>query len=383
MKVRLGWICFLMLVASAVWAPASASCTLPYTLTNGQTADASQVMANLNAIIGCLGSTTGGFVNKFRNGTMDVWQRGTSGTSTTTAGPTTQTAADGWYVVPTGANVTWNQVAGREPTVYSLKITGASSVTDVLVKQRIESSIAAPLAGQIVTVQAQIYNSTGNTVTPTLTVKHAGSADNWSSPVTDVSAVSLQSTPNSQWTQVAYTFSANAASSNGLEISFDFGNNFSGSGQSIQITELDIRSTPGVATGVNNTPPAPELRPIGSEMPFNLRYLFAINEGGNDTQVPVFGSYSGAASAILGQVQFPVPMRAAPSFAAVSVGSFKFLDLATLHLVTGTLTVQTQNSPSIYNCLLYITSTGSFSAGDMVIMYSGGGSGQLLLSAEL
>lgn len=272
MKVRLGWICFLMLVASAVWAPASASCTLPYTLTNGQTADASQVMANLNAIIGCLGSTTGGFVNKFRNGTMDVWQRGTSGTSTTTAGPTTQTAADGWYVVPTGANVTWNQVAGREPTVYSLKITGASSVTDVLVKQRIESSIAAPLAGQIVTVQAQIYNSTGNTVTPTLTVKHAGSADNWSSPVTDVSAVSLQSTPNSQWTQVAYTFSANAASSNGLEISFDFGNNFGSPSQFIQITELDVRSTPGVATGINNGPPLPELRPIGAELPFNQRY---------------------------------------------------------------------------------------------------------------
>ena len=272
MKMRLSWLCFYMFMASAAWAPASAACTLPYTLTNGQTADASQVMANLYAIIGCMGSATGGFVNKFRNGTMDVWQRGTSGTSTTTSGPTTQTGADGWYIVPTGASVTWAQVAGRGPTLYSLKVTGAASVTDVTVKQRIESSVAAPLAGQIVTVQAQVYNSAGAAITPTLTVKHASSVDNWSSPVTDVSAVSLQSAANSQWTQVAYTFQANAASSNGLEISFDFGNNFGSPSQFIQITELDVRSTPGVATGINNGPPLPELRPIGAKLPFNQRY---------------------------------------------------------------------------------------------------------------
>jgi hypothetical protein len=264
---------FMFLVATGLHSPASANCTLPYTLTNGQTADASQVMANLNAVIACLGTTTGGFVNRFRNGTMDVWQRGASGMSTTAAGPTTQTAADGWYIVPSGASVAWAQVAGRGPTVYSLKVTGASSVTDVLTKQRIESFVAAPLAGQTVTAQAQVYNSTGAAVTPTLTVKHAGSTDNWSSPVTDVSAVTLQSVANSQWTQIAYTFSANAASANGLEVTIDFGNNFTSGSQSIQITELDIRSTPGVATGINNSPPPPELRPIGVEVPFNQRYF--------------------------------------------------------------------------------------------------------------
>jgi hypothetical protein len=273
MKIRSAWTCLFFSMAIATQTPARASCALPYTLTNGQTADANQVMANLNAIIGCLGSATGGFVNKFRNGTMDVWQRGTSGTSTMASGPTTQTSADGWYIVPTGASVAWAQVPGRGPTLYSLKVTGATSVTDVTVKQRIESSVAAPLEGQIVTVQAEVYNSTGAAITPTLTVRHAGSVDNWSSPVTDVSAVSLQSAANSQWTQVAYTFQASAASSNGLEISFDFGNNFSSSSQLIQITELDVRSTPGVATGINNGPPLPELRPIGVELPFNQRYF--------------------------------------------------------------------------------------------------------------
>lgn len=36
--------------------PTAAQCVLPYQLTNGQTADATQVMANFNALVGCLGS---------------------------------------------------------------------------------------------------------------------------------------------------------------------------------------------------------------------------------------------------------------------------------------------------------------------------------------
>jgi len=322
-KIRSVWMSFVALMAIMLQSPASANCSLPYTLTNGQTADASQVMANFNAVIGCLGTTTGGFVNRFRNGTMDVWQRGTSGTATTTAGPTTQTAADGWYVVPTGASVAWNQVAGRGPTIYSLKVTGASSVTDVLVKQRIESSVAAPLAGQTVTVQAEVYNSTGVSITPTLTVKHAGSADNWSSPVTDVSAVALQTAANSQWTQVAYTFSANAASNNGLEISFDFGNNFGTGSQSIQITELDIRATPGVATGINNAPPAPELRPIANELVFCERYFYQLSANGTAFAAYISASANGTIQA-RGPLAFPVTMRVAPTAVFSAASTFYF-----------------------------------------------------------
>lgn len=256
-KVLLGKIAILGLILCALQSPARATCALPYTLTNGQTADATQVMANFNAVIGCMVTpTTGGYINKFRNGTMDVWQRGITGASSTAAGATTQTAADGWYVVPTGASVNWSRADGRSLTLYSLKVTGAASVSDVVVKQRIEGSVAAPLSGQTVTVEAQVYNSTGTSITPTLTVKHAGALDNWSSPITDVSAASLQPVANNQWTQVAYTFTASPVSSNGLEVSFDFGNNFGVGSQSVQITELDIRSTPGVTTGANNGPDA-------------------------------------------------------------------------------------------------------------------------------
>ncbi len=66
------------------------------------------------------------FANKFRNATMDVWQRGAGPITVGTAGAYT---ADGWIVLPAGASVTAQQVSGRGPTVYSLKVAGATSVT--------------------------------------------------------------------------------------------------------------------------------------------------------------------------------------------------------------------------------------------------------------
>jgi hypothetical protein len=267
---------------------------------------------------------SGGSLNKFRNGTMDVWQRGTASQTITTSGGYT---ADGWIVVPTGASVAVAQAAGRLLTANSLLVTGASSVTDAIVKQRIESFIAAALASQTVTVQAWVFNNTGGSITPTLTVKHATAADNWGTTSTDVSAVSLQACANSAWTQVAYTFAANAASGNGLEISFDFGNNFSTSGKSIQLTECNIRPTPGVSTGLNANPPPVELRPIGLELQtarryFNTTYVNAAPgtaSAAGDTTAPTGGQTTIANGVYIGNEVFPSLMRATPSVTVYGV----------------------------------------------------------------
>jgi hypothetical protein len=63
-------LAFCWLVFGGVCA-ANATCTLPYQLTNGQTADATQVMANLNALTTCLANAApGGSTNavQFNNG---------------------------------------------------------------------------------------------------------------------------------------------------------------------------------------------------------------------------------------------------------------------------------------------------------------------------
>lgn len=262
---------------------------------------------------GTLGGSFGG--NKLRNGLMDIWQRGTSIVATTAGAYT----ADGWIVTPTGASITAAQTATNPRTgavsTYSLLLTGAASITDVTVKQRIESFIAQALAGQVVTVQAQVYNNTGGSITPTLTVKHAGTTDSWGSPVVDVNAVALQACPNTAWTNVAYSFLASASSGKGLEVTFDFGNNFAAGGQTLQLTEVQITVTPqAAASALNAAPPACETTPYFISLAFCQRYL------------AVFGGIQGAiaegaatSSTAFGMVfDLPVPMRISPTAVAVT-----------------------------------------------------------------
>jgi hypothetical protein len=243
----------------------------------------------------------GGFRNKFRNPGCDVDQRGTAGvalTVTTSGGY----VVDGWIVVPTGASCTAQQAAAQSGmlSANSLKLIGAASVTDILAKQRIEGSLAAPLAGQLCTVQAKIYNNTGGSITPTLTVKHANALDNWSASTTDVSAVSLQACPNAATTTVAYWLTASATSGNGLEVGFDLGNNFSTNGKTAQLSDFDISYTPGVVAGATNpNPQPPELRPIAIELAFCQRYYepnvyLSVQQGFSTTILQATGYWKAA-----------------------------------------------------------------------------------------
>lgn len=281
------------------------------------------IAANDGNMVGASGSTItlggpGGMVNKFRNGTMDVWQRGTGPITITTSGGY---APDGWIVLPAGASVTAAQTGGRLLTKNSLQVTGAASVTDIIVKQRVESLIAAALCSQTVTVQAQVYNNTGGSITPLLTVKHAASQDVWTSPTTDVNAVSLQPCANNGWTQLGYTFPANANSFNGLEIAFDFGNNFGANTKALQITECDIRVTPGASAGLNSNPPPPELRPIATELGFCQRYFIAWNS--TTANSPYASGFVDTSTSALFGLFFPVSMRAAPSFTFSAGNTFQ------------------------------------------------------------
>ncbi len=99
-----------------------------------------------------------GYVNKFRNPSMDIAQRGTSGTATTSGSFT----LDGWIVNTVGTSCAWAQAAtgnaGGTGCINGLKITGAASVTGMKIAQRIESFAATPLTSQTVTVSAWIYN---------------------------------------------------------------------------------------------------------------------------------------------------------------------------------------------------------------------------------
>lgn len=258
-----------------------------------------------------------GFVNKFYNPCFEVAQRGTTGTISTSGGFT----LDGWYATSTGANCVWAlslQNGGHSST--GLQLNGATSVTGIKVRQRIEGAIVGELfttygTAQNITFQCSFLNLTGGTVTPTLTVSYATALDNWAGSTVDVNAVSLQPISNGTVGTLAYTWNPAAGSTNGLQIEVDFGNNFSANTKNGYIFAADVRSTPGLTVGLNSTPPLPELRPINVELPICQRYY--------ETSYP--NSVAAGSSGITYVQKYPVGAASAGFF----TNTFKFQKRAT------------------------------------------------------
>jgi hypothetical protein len=255
----------------------------------------------------CTLYTPGGYLNKFRNGTIDVWQRGTSALATSSGGSYT---ADGWIVAQAGAQGSCAQDTGNNGTLFSLKCVGASSNTDTTFAQRIESYISTPLAGATVTVQFQYKQDTGSAITPKISTCYASSTDNFGTCTSDLSSTSLTSCSSGTWCTEAYTLSVSANASKGYQVTLDCNTALSGS-QHCWTTANDIRVTPGVSTGVNSNPPPPELRPVAAELEFCHRYLFTFT----GTYPGGYGDDTSAAGlSTFGQFfSFPAVMRVAPS----------------------------------------------------------------------
>ena len=352
------------------------------------------ILTNPQSVVVPVQSGNGGFVNKFRNAAMDVATRAVTGTIT--AGSPDYTL-DGWIVSTTGANITWDQA--QAPSAFvgapynSLKLTGATSVTNSFVKQRIESLLSAPLAGQVVTVSAWIYNNTGASITPTLTVKRPTAKDNWGATATDVNAVNLQACANGAWTQVGYSFTANASSYNGLEVTIDLGAAMNSGSKIVYLTAPDIRYTPGVSAGLNATPPVPELRPPSTEVLLCQRYLYGFGNQGATGVIP-YKSQRVTTNLVDTLVPFPVPMRAAPSLqsssptwpgASPSGNQINMYNNVTSGYVTiiGSATLSVTGATSV-SAILRVTAGTSFNgtSGDMGDFYFGS-TAQVRFTAEL
>lgn len=262
---------------------------------------------------GLAGFTNGGLINKFNNSVMEIAQRGTSGTIT--AG-TPAITLDQWYVGCLGADNTWQQGGPLTFGAHSLQIGGDAGTTDTFVKQRIESSTAAQLYGDglPITVQAEIGNNSNAVLTPTLTVNHANATDNWASFTTDVNAVSFQPIPIGEIGIIARTFQPNPGMYNGAEIIFDFGAALNLNTKSISFSATDIRSTSGIAIGINNSPPSIEMRPNALELVLCQRYFEQFN-------VPVLAAQAVNISPIY-PYGFKVTKRVTPTMTTVTAPSY-------------------------------------------------------------
>lgn len=283
-------------------------------------------------------SSASGFVNKFRNGTFDVWQRGTTSLATASSLATPCVAtADGWCVVQTTAQGSCTKAIGGIiglGIINKLQCVGASSNADTLITQRIESYIAAPLEGNVVTFQIQFFQDTVSSVTPKLSACYASAQDNFTTCTSDLGATSLSSCATATWCTESYTFAASVNAINGYQITFDCNTALTAL-QHCYVAQADIRATPNATCNgtappcVQTNPPPPELRPIQTELAFNQRYFETtygngVAPGTATTAGALVVDISGltnVANTASVNWQFKVPKRAVPSMTYYSTST--------------------------------------------------------------
>jgi hypothetical protein len=267
----------------------------------------------------CNIAAPGGFLNVLRNSSFSAWFHGcvASACTITTAGGW---CAEGVWVLPTGASVTCQQITATTNSTpyYSMKITGAASVTDVKLRFVVESLQADLISNQNVTFQVNWINGTGGTVTPTLQTRYASAQDNWGTTATDLAATNMQACTSTSECTEAYTLAVSNLGSPGYDFNVDLGNNFSTTGKTATIVFFDARVTPGVSTGANSNPPPFEMRDPESDLRWNERFYQASYDNGvapgTATTTGLVGGTSCTSTPFCGQawVQFRTPMRCSP-----------------------------------------------------------------------
>ena len=265
---------------------------------------ASGVMTNVTGI------NYDGFKNRIINGAMVIDQRNAGASiSVAAATPSTYFPVDRFFCQSTGTAFTAQRVTGSGSFKNALRLTGAASNTSAYTTQRIESLNTYDLVSQSVTLSAVLSRSSGTTCT--WTAYAAGSADNYSSPTTIATGTfTLTSTA----TAYSATFNAGANAGNGIMIEFSWG--ALGAGVTVDIT--------GVQLEKGSTATSFDYRPYSTELSLCQRYYYQVEAGGSAyTQFGAGRAFSTTGGN--GIVQFPMPMRTAPTFAFLGVvGNYDF-----------------------------------------------------------
>ena len=243
-------------------------------------------------------ASTFAFKNRFINGSMQVAQRGTSGTSGAAVPTTAPTypSVDRWYAYATGATVTVAQVAGTGATKNNLQVSGAASVTAVGVGQRIEQLNCYDLAGSTCTLSVNMSNSLLTTVT--WTASYATSANTWSAKTTISSGTfTVTSSLANYTTQIVVP----AAATTGIEILFTVGAQTSGTWV---IGNAQFEPSTTVATSF-------DYRPYTTELQLCQRYYQKLIAQTTNTDIGT--GFCATTTQYRTYLMYPVVMRTNPT----------------------------------------------------------------------
>ena len=221
-------------------------------------------------------TSASGFVNKFIDANFDVAFLGNSGS---VASGATAYTLEGWLISATGIAAAWSSFTKPIwPGTHSKDCRRPIPVGLLASPNISKSGIAAELLDvssgpRAITVQFAIYNGTSSAITPTLSTGYASTRDAFGTVTADLAATSLQSIAAGTAAVVAYTFTPNVYLVFGYQISLNFGSALNASSGFVQIGRADVRATPGLSTGLNSSPPTPELAPLDAAVRQCQRYF--------------------------------------------------------------------------------------------------------------
>jgi len=194
-----------------------------------------------------LGVGNFGFKNRLINPEFSIDQRSSGSASTITAGAAIKYIVDRWYATCSGANITAQQVAGISDNQYSLRLTGASSNSAIMIGQRIESVNCYDLKNKDVTVSLNAKSTSARTLT--WTAYYADVADVFIAK-TSIATGTIDVTTSVE--KFTFIFNAGSNAGNGIAIEFTGGALLAGSTidfdsaqleRSAIATEFEKRST--------------------------------------------------------------------------------------------------------------------------------------------
>ena len=238
------------------------------------------------------------FRNRFMNGDMRVWQRGTTFSSIGTS----TYSADRWMSNYGDTAPTFSRSTDA-PTGFKYSISLAGSSTSYHgILQRIESLNISDLSGQTVTLSFYAKLSSGTaTGGLSINVGYANSVDNFGTTTGELET-NITSTVSGSWTRYSYTFTVSAtAATNGLYVVVF--NPSASQTFTMLLTGLQLER------GSLATPF--ESRPYGVELQLCQRYFHSL--GGDTAYQNINTCVYYSTSEAVGFFRNPVEMRTIPT----------------------------------------------------------------------
>lgn len=238
-----------------------------------------------------LGVGNFGFKNRLINPEFSISQEFGSASTAIVAGAAIKYVVDQWYATCTGANITAQQIAGISDNQYSLRLTGASSNSAIMIGQRIESANCYDLKNKDVTVSLNAKSTSARTLA--WTAYYANVADTFTTKTTIATGTIDLTTSVEKFT---FTFNAGSNAGNGLAIEFSGGALLAGSTIDFDSIQLEQSS---IATGF-------EKRSVQNELALAQRYWETSNIGFN-------AAYQSAGNSYTPYVTFVTSKRTTPT----------------------------------------------------------------------